>query len=87
MIKNASYESLKNFIEKNIEKGSELVTDGWKSYKTIKGYKQTVVNSSAELERDTVLPNAHRIAISIKAMATWYSSNLFDEQQITKLSG
>ena len=43
IIPNAKRSSLKNFIEKNVEAGSKIVTDGWKSYLKIEGYKHTVV--------------------------------------------
>ena len=35
VIKDAATKSLRAFIESNIESGSELITDGWKSYKNM----------------------------------------------------
>ena len=65
VIKNASASSLTSFIEANIEKGSELLTDGWKSYKSIKGYKHTIMENK-ETEAESILPNVHRIASLLK---------------------
>ena len=38
VVENASSESLVGFIENNIEKQSHVITDGWKSYKTLSNF-------------------------------------------------
>ena len=65
-IEDASRKSLKKFIANNIEKGSELITDGWKSYKEIVGYKHTIIHEGAADEEENLLPNVHRIASLLK---------------------
>lgn len=62
IIPNASRASLKNFISNNIEEGSELITDGWKSYKNIEGFKHTVISN----EEENILPHVHRVASLLK---------------------
>lgn len=64
VIKDATTKSLRTFIESNIESGSELITDGWKSYKNIDGYKHTVIENTIETEN--LLPNVHRVASLLK---------------------
>lgn len=64
VIKDATATSLRTFIESNIEAGSELITDGWKSYKNMDGYTHTVMEST--METANVLPNVHRVASLLK---------------------
>ena len=66
VIKDASAKSLKSFIETNIEKGSEIITDGWKSYKNMEGYKHTVTDKTILLDSESLLPNVHRVASLLK---------------------
>ena len=66
VIEDASTKSLKSFIEANIEKESEIVTDGWKSYKNIEGYKHTVTDKAILLDSESLLPNVHRVASLLK---------------------
>lgn len=67
-IPNASSESLNGFIENDIEKGSNIVTDGWKGYNDLakNGYTHEVQNSLVKDEEDEILPNIHRIASLLK---------------------
>lgn len=65
-IPNASRNSLKKFIENNIDEGSEIVTDGWKSYRSIEGYQHTVVESKDKSGNENILPNVHRVASLLK---------------------
>ena len=64
VIPDATRKSLKDFIETNIESNSELITDGWKSYKKIEGYKHTVME--ADEQDNNSLPHIHRIASLLK---------------------
>lgn len=66
IIPNAKRNSLKNFIENNVESGSEIVTDGWKSYLKIDGYKHTVIEKEGAPDEANLLPNAHRVASLLK---------------------
>jgi transposase-like protein len=66
IIPNAKRSSLKKFIENNVEVGSEIVTDGWKSYLGIDGYKHTVVEKEGSHDEENLLPNAHRVASLLK---------------------
>ena len=68
-IESASSEQLMPFIEDNIEKGSNIVTDGWSSYNQIesKGYVHTVHKiSSSGKTADELLPNVHIIISLVK---------------------
>jgi len=58
--------SLKGFIDANIEKGSELITDGWESYKKIVGYNHTISYDTIIDDDEEILPNAHRVASLLK---------------------
>jgi transposase-like protein len=78
-IPDASANSLKNFIEKNIESSSTIITDGWLGYAELKelGYKHKIQKSTVKDEDEEVLPNVHRVASLLK-MAPWYASKLFE---------
>lgn len=65
-IPNASRNNLKKFIENNIEPGSEMVTDGWKSYQNIEGYKHTIVENKVKSGEENLMPNVHRVASLLK---------------------
>jgi len=65
-IPNATMNNLKKFIENNIELGAELITDGWKSYRNIEGYKHTVVENKVNSGNENLLPNVHRVASLLK---------------------
>lgn len=67
-IPNASSESLNNFINNNIEKGSVVITDGWTGYSDLSkiGYTHEVQNSLVKDEDEEILPNVHRIASLLK---------------------
>jgi hypothetical protein len=66
IIPNANRNSLKKFIEVTIESGAEIVTDGWKSYQNIEGFKHTIIKNEAELDEESILPNVHRVASLLK---------------------
>jgi transposase-like protein/DNA-directed RNA polymerase subunit RPC12/RpoP len=62
----ASRKSLKKFITNNIEDGSELITDGWKPYEGIEGFKHTVIHNGTTDQEENLLPHIHRIASLLK---------------------
>ncbi len=68
IVSDASKKSLTKFINENIEKGSKLITDGWKGYTGIskKGFQHEIVNKTKILEDEEILPNVHRIASLLK---------------------
>jgi len=67
-IPDASNRSLKNFIERNIEPKSTIVTDGWVSYSELEkmGYLHEVQRSVVKEDDEEILPNVHRIASLLK---------------------
>jgi transposase-like protein len=67
-IKDASSESLINFIEANVEKSSTIITDEWPSYNELesKGYIHKTQKATAKDDGEDVLPNVHRIASLLK---------------------
>ena len=67
-ITDASSNSLKSFIEKNIEPASTIITDGWASYSELEklGYIHKVKRSVVKEDDEEVLPNVHRIASLLK---------------------
>lgn len=66
VIPDATRKSLSNFIQENVELGSELITDGWPSYKNIKGFNHTIIDQTNSTDEDNLLPHAHRVASLIK---------------------
>lgn len=66
VIPDATRKSLKDFIVANIESDSELITDGWKSYKNIEGYKHTIIKTDVDSQDKNLLPHIHRIASLLK---------------------
>ena len=67
-IQDASGKSLKEFIEKNIEPSSTVVTDGWASYSEIEkmGYIHKIQRAVVKEDDEEILPNVHRIASLLK---------------------
>jgi transposase-like protein len=65
IIEDSSSASLHGFIENTVEKGSIMVTDGWRGYDGIseKGYSHEVITGG---EQDAVLPHIHTIISLIK---------------------
>jgi transposase-like protein len=68
IIESASSEHLHAFIEKAIEHGSTLVTDGWNGYNGIesKGYVRIIQQVKQSDEDTTSLPHAHIIISLLK---------------------
>ena len=67
IIPDASADSLHKFITNNIERGSSIITDGWKSYLGLndKGFEHLQKKQSSSVGED-VLPHVHRIASLLK---------------------
>lgn len=67
-IQDASAKSLKNFIERNIESSSTIITDGWSSYTELEkiGYIHKVQRAIVKEGDEEILPNVHRIASLLK---------------------
>ncbi len=67
-ISDASSESLNKFINNNIEKSSEIITDGWKGYNGIAkiGYSHVIHESLIKSDNEEILPNVHRVASLLK---------------------
>ena len=65
-IEDVTSKSLLNFIKKNVYKGSTIITDDWTAYKNVPkcGYKFRTQSMKKKMEKEDVLPNAHR-AISL----------------------
>lgn len=65
-IENASGKSLLNGINKSVEDGSVIRTDGWKGYNGLrkKGFGHEVIRE--EDDKDKLLPLAHRVAALLK---------------------
>ena len=66
-IEDASSESINLGIEKTIEKGSHIRTDGWKGYNHLSslGYKHEVIRQRSVIG-DDLLPNCHLVASLLK---------------------
>jgi transposase-like protein len=65
VIDDASSDSLHNFVEQTIEKGSTIVTDGWNGYNGLsqKGYQQETKNQKDD---QTLLPHVHTVISLLK---------------------
>ena len=68
VISDASGASLSPFITENVEKGSEIITDGWSGYSFVKksGYNHTVIVQSKKKEDENPLPHVHLIISLLK---------------------
>lgn len=67
-IPDASAESLKSFIEQNIEPSSTIITDGWPSHSGLNkmGYDHKIQRARVKEDDEEILPNVHRIASLLK---------------------
>ena len=67
-ILNASKASINQFIKSNIEKGSVIITDGWKGYNDLSKMKYTreIEDKKLKLDDELILPKVHRIASLLK---------------------
>jgi len=68
VIPNSSSESLEGFLEKAVEKGSTVITDGWCGYSRVKklGYRHKVSEKRIKDTGDQMLPNAHLVISLLK---------------------
>jgi len=68
ILDDASADSIHPFIVDNVEKGSTLITDGWKGYNGIenKGYTRRIHVQAGEADEDKLLPHVHMIASLLK---------------------
>ena len=68
IIDDASSASIHPFIIENIEKGSNLITDGWNGYNGIekKGFARNVQVQKGETNEEKLLPHIHTIASLLK---------------------
>jgi transposase-like protein/ribosomal protein L37AE/L43A len=67
VISDASAGSLENFIEKSVEKGSTVITDGWRSYSGVKelGYNH-IISDKKQTEDEKMLPHVHLVISLLK---------------------
>jgi transposase-like protein len=68
ILDDASADSIHPFIIENVEKGSTLITDGWRGYNGIenKGYTRNIHFQSTEVDEEKLLPHVHMIASLLK---------------------
>jgi transposase-like protein len=68
IIPNVSASSLHNFITKNIEVGSQLITDDWSGFSGIeaKGYTRQIHAQKYTQDEDKMLPHVHTIVSLLK---------------------
>jgi transposase-like protein/ribosomal protein L37AE/L43A len=68
VIADASKKSLLKFIRNNVEKGSTIVSDGWKSYATLsdEGYGHIVQLTKDAKDENDMLPHVHMIISHLK---------------------
>jgi transposase-like protein len=69
-VASGNWEDLKPAIEKTVEPGSIVCTDGWKGYnglsKKDSGYSHTVIRDDDGTLGDNLLPRANRVASLLK---------------------
>jgi transposase-like protein len=70
VIEDCSGKELANFIQSNVETGSQISTDGWKAYNAIQGlgYDHKQVLQTKTADKESVLPGVHLIASLIKRL-------------------
>ena len=68
IIDDASADSIHPFIVENIEKGSTLVTDGWRGFNGIesKGFERKIHIQKNETDDEKLLPHVHLISSLLK---------------------
>jgi transposase-like protein len=67
VIDNASSESLHGFVESVVEKGSTVITDGWRGYNGLseKGYLQEIKVKKPD-DEGSLLPHVHTVVSLLK---------------------
>ena len=68
VISDVSAESLEEFIKNNVEEGSIIVTDGWRSYSKINelGYKHKIDDKKTRIDDEKLLPHVHLVISLLK---------------------
>ena len=68
VVADASKESLLPFVKNNIEKGCEIISDGWSSYACLSsnGYNHTVYLQSKKQVDEKILPHVHLVISLLK---------------------
>ena len=67
-IEKADRININQFIKKNIELGSTIITDGWRGYCDVKRmkYNHIIEEKTVELDEEDITPNVHKIASLLK---------------------
>jgi len=68
VVRDASSDSLHQFVMENVTCGSEIVTDAWGGYSGIqsKGYSHTIYKQSEAVSEDELLPHVHLVISLLK---------------------
>lgn len=68
IIADASAASIHPFVTENVEKGSTLITDGWRGYNGIEdyGYIREISLQADEADEESLLPHIHTIVSLLK---------------------
>lgn len=68
IIERADRVCINDFIKKNIEIGSDIVTDGWSGYCDLKKmkYLHTIIKNTKDSDQEDTTPNVHRVAALLK---------------------
>jgi len=66
VIKDASAESLKEFVENSVKKRSTIITDGWRGYNELKSWGYRHKQTESKGKKDKMLPNAHLVISLLK---------------------
>ena len=80
VIDDFSSNALVPFIQDNVEAGSTILTDGWKSYHPLDGkiYQHEPVVRSKAPDKDSVLPGVHLVASLVKRVIIGTHQGRFD---------
>lgn len=84
IISDASGDSLIPFVTKNVEKGSRIITDGWKGFSGVgkKGYEHTVHNQKLATTDEEMLPHVHLIVSLLKRWLLGTHQGAVDEKHL-----
>jgi transposase-like protein/ribosomal protein L37AE/L43A len=84
VIDDASSDSLHKFIDTAIEKGSTIISDGWRGYNglTEKGYTQEIMLNKNS-DKETLLPHVHTVISLIRRWLLGTLQGSFSKDHIT----
>jgi len=84
VIADCSSDSLISFIEQNVEPGSCIRTDGWKSYQSLDTqlYSHHPVVQAKALDKDSVLPGVHLVISLVKRVIGGTHQSRFDPKYL-----